>query len=673
MKITNQIPIDRDLRETITLILLSTSDDEMYADVLEFLLEHFKSKFGYFGYIHENGDLVVPSMTRDIFEQCQVEQKDIVFHKPIWGGLWGRILTEKVTLIKNEFHNVPKGHLPIYRSIGAPIVYRGELVGQFHLANRDWDYTPQDAVMLEGIANMIAPVLSARIHRDRKERELEQQAQMLAKAKEAAELARQEAEFQRQKAELANRAKSEFLSNMSHELRTPLNGILGYTQILKRNRDLNTMQMDSINIIHQSGKHLLTLINDILDLSKIEARKMELYPNDVHLQIFLDGIGGIIRMRAEEKNVLFKMEVPSSLPLGVNVDEKRLRQVLINLLGNAVKFTDRGKVILRVSTLGKLRVEGDTQKQCLRFEVEDNGVGMTPNELDKIFLPFEQVGAKEARQAGTGLGLAISRQLVEQMGGELQVKSEKNKGSLFWFEVTLPVVKITDQVEQIVSEQITGYEGKQRTILVVDDKRDNRLMLLSMLEPLGFNVVLGNNGQEEIDKAKEIQPDMILTDLVMPVKTGFEAVQEIRQIPTLKDTPIIAVSASVFDMDQNKSQVMGCNAFLPKPIDEGKLLSLLAKYMNLSWIYETQDQAPIDIDSSNKTEQEQPLLAPPTEDLEALYELAMMGRMRGIREKAQALEELDQKYRPFAHKLVELAKGFEDKQILALLEQYLTE
>jgi signal transduction histidine kinase/DNA-binding NarL/FixJ family response regulator len=673
MKITeqNQIPIDRDLRETITLILLSTSDDEMYADVLEFLLDHFKSKFGYFGYIHENGDLVVPSMTREIFELCQVEQKDIVFHKPIWGGLWGRILTEKVTLIKNEFHNVPKGHLPIYRSIGAPIVYRGELVGQFHLANRDWDYTQQDAVMLEGIANMIAPVLSARIHRDRKERELEQQAQMLAKAKEAAELARQEAEFQRQKAELANRAKSEFLSNMSHELRTPLNGILGYTQILKRDRALNTMQMDSINIIHQSGKHLLTLINDILDLSKIEARKMELYPNDVHLQIFLDGIGGIIRMRAEEKNVLFKMEVPSSLPLGVNVDEKRLRQVLINLLGNAVKFTEQGKVILRVSTLGKLRVEGDIQKQCLRFEVEDNGVGMTPNELDKIFLPFEQVGAKEARQAGTGLGLAISRQLVEQMGGELQVKSEKGKGSLFWFEVTLPVVKITDQIEQVVSEQITGYDGKQRTILVVDDKRDNRMMLLSMLEPLGFNVVLANNGQEEIDKAKEIQPDMILTDLVMPVKTGFEAVQEIRQIPTLTDTPIIAVSASVFDMDQNKSQVMGCNAFLPKPIDEAKLLAFLAKYLHLTWVYES--KTPSEVENHARADDKQPLVAPPKEDLEILYELAMMGRMRGIREKAQALEELNEKYRPFAQKLVELAKGFEDKQIVTLVEQYLTE
>ena len=237
--------------------------------------------------------------------------------------------------------------------------------------------------MLNSIANMIAPVLSARIHRDRKERELERQALMLANAKEAADLARQDAELQRHKAELANRAKSEFLSNMSHELRTPLNGILGYAQILKRSRGLNTAQNDGINIIHQSGKHLLTLINDILDLSKIEARKMELYPKDVHFQTFLDGIVGIIRMRAEENNVLFKFEASSSLPSGVKVDEKRLRQVLINLLGNAVKFTQHGKVLLRVNTIGK-PMAGESKQQCIRFEVEDTGVGMTADELNKI-------------------------------------------------------------------------------------------------------------------------------------------------------------------------------------------------------------------------------------------------------------------------------------------------
>jgi signal transduction histidine kinase/CheY-like chemotaxis protein len=478
----------------------------------------------------------------------------------------------------------------------------------------------------------------------------------------------QKLETEKEKAKSANRAKSEFLSNMSHELRTPLNGILGYTQILKRDRGLNTMQMDSINIIHQSGKHLLTLINDILDLSKIEARKMELYPIDVHFQTFIESIDGIIRMRAKEKNVLFKVEIPTALPSGVNVDEKRLRQVLINLLGNAVKFTEQGTVILRVSTLGKWQVDGDSKTQSFRFEVEDNGVGMDPEELEQIFLPFEQVGAKEARQAGTGLGLAISLRLVELMAGELQVKSEKGKGSNFWFEIMLPLVEVAIQSEKI-SKSVVGYQGQRRTLLVADDKRENRLVMVSMLEPLGFEIVLAENGQEEIDKAKEIQPDLILTDLVMPIKTGFEAVQEIRNIPALKDTPIIAVSASVFDMDQTKSQVMGCNAFLPKPVDEEQLFALLSKYMQLTWVYETQTTT--EIENKVKVDEEQPLIAPPTEDLEVLYELAMLGSMREIRDKALQLEELDNKYIPFAQKLQSLAKGFEDEKIVILIEQYL--
>jgi signal transduction histidine kinase/CheY-like chemotaxis protein len=489
------------------------------------------------------------------------------------------------------------------------------------------------------------------------------------KAKDRATAAREQAEAAQEQAEAANRSKSEFLSNMSHELRTPLNGILGYAQILKRNKKLTTMQRDGLNIIDNSGKHLLTLINDILDMSKIEAGKMDLYYSPVHFQTFLDGIGGVIRMRAEERNVFFQFEAPRPLPIGVSMDEKRLRQVLINLLGNSVKFTQQGTVTLRVTTIGAVHTKDDVQQQMIRFEVEDTGVGMTSDELNSIFLAFEQVGDKKAQQAGTGLGLAISRRLVELMGGDLEVKSEKGQGSIFWFESTFQLVEVAAQTEED-SKQVIGYKGERRTLLVVDDKRENRLVMAGMLEPLGFEIILAENGQEEVDKAQEIRPDLILTDLIMPVKTGFEAVLEIRQIPTVKDTPIIAVSASVFSDDQNKSQIAGCDAFIPKPVDEQRLLVLLQEQLQLEWVYEAEEVGEAE---SQNSEEEQPLVAPPAAELEVLYELAMLGSMKDIRDRALQLEELDDKYISFSRKLQSLAKGFEDEKIVALVEQYLKE
>lgn len=475
-------------------------------------------------------------------------------------------------------------------------------------------------------------------------------------------------------AEAANHAKSKFLSNMSHELRTPLNGILGYAQILRRDRSLTPKQIKGIHTIYDSGSHLLTLINDILDLSKIEAGKLELVTTDIHLRNFVQGIVGIMTMQAQLKNLEFDYRIQSSIPVGIKADEKRLRQILLNLLGNAIKFTDYGKVTLNITvipaaTATKVKLPAINQT-ILRFEVIDTGVGINNQQIAKIFQPFEQVGDVKRRIAGTGLGLSITRQLVELMAGKLQVESKLGQGSRFWVDISFPVVQKAIARESSLETKplIIGYKGSRRQILIADDHEANRLVLLNMLQPLGFEIFIATNGQQEVELAQKIKPDCILTDLVMPIKTGLEAIKEIRQIPQLQQVIIIAISASILNYED--SQSLGCEAFLAKPVAEDKLLSLLQQHLSLSWLYEnltTRNLSPL----TDKTAKAQNLVVPPVKELESLYELAMFGSMRKIRQWAITLKELDAKYEPFSTKVKAFADSFEEKAIISLVEQYL--
>ncbi|AFZ08083.1 PAS/PAC sensor hybrid histidine kinase [Oscillatoria nigro-viridis PCC 7112] len=460
----------------------------------------------------------------------------------------------------------------------------------------------------------------------------------------------------REAAEAASRAKSEFLANMSHELRTPLNGIMGYAQILQRSKVLNEEERSRIDVIYQCGSHLLTLINDILDLSKIEAQKVELMPTDFHFPAFLQGVAEMCRIRAELKGIHFHFPSSPELPIGIRADEKRLRQVLINLLSNAIKFTDEGSVTFTVS----FAAEGK-----IRFEIRDTGTGIAQDQLQAIFQPFEQVGDRRRQTEGTGLGLAISKRIVELMGSTIQVQSEMNVGSIFWFDVNLSQADEWVKTSQIDHRgQIIGIKDRQPKIVVIDDKWANRSVISNLLSPIGFEVFEANDGQEGWEKILEVHPDLIVTDLLMPQLDGFELIKRVRESESFKETIIIVSSASVFETDQYRSLEAGGNTFIPKPIQATELLQKLQQYLDLEWVYEANEDPLARSSDTNE------LIAPPATEMEMLYELAMKGNFREIVKQAALLEEIDPKYIPFAKILHQMAKDFQDEEILTFIQSY---
>lgn len=397
-------------------------------------------------------------------------------------------------------------------------------------------------------------------------------------------------------AEIANKSKSAFLANMSHEIRTPLNAIIGFSQLMTRDKFLTESQKEYNVSIIKAGEHLLNLINDILELSKVEAGRVVVNPANVDLHALFEDLQMLFKERAQAKHLQFICEIADDLPRYVYVDEGKLRQIFVNLIGNAIKFTDEGGIAVRTRTEA---IDDETNR--LIVEIQDSGLGIPENELDRLFKHFEQTSSGINKGSGTGLGLALSRELAIILGGNITVTSEIGIGSIFTFQVEIKQGN-PEAIENNSSKRVIGIEKQNDTfrILVVDDKDENLRVAIDLLTLVGFETCEAINGVDAIEKFEEWNPHLILMDMRMPVMDGYEATRKIKSTEKGKQTPIVALTASAFEDERKKIESLGMQGYIRKPFRENELFGTLGKILDLKYIYE--DDSPVKVQAQNNEE-----------------------------------------------------------------------